>query len=109
MQSTSAAATSYRPLNVKDALTYLDQVKVQFQERPDVYNKFLDIMKDFKSQRYDLPMPLLIVALILLVSSTAYQHYSAEIQTSSKDSIPSSLLDIASSAPMTLWIPIPSR
>jgi paired amphipathic helix protein Sin3a len=49
--STSQAATSYRPLNVKDALTYLDQVKVQFQERPDVYNKFLDIMKDFKSQR----------------------------------------------------------
>ena len=52
--SASAAATSYRPLNVKDALTYLDQVKVQFQERPDVYNKFLDIMKDFKSQRYDI-------------------------------------------------------
>jgi paired amphipathic helix protein Sin3a len=50
-QAPSAAATSYRPLNVKDALTYLDQVKVQFQERPDVYNKFLDIMKDFKSQR----------------------------------------------------------
>jgi paired amphipathic helix protein Sin3a len=44
--------SSYRPLNVKDALTYLDQVKVQFQDRPDVYNKFLDIMKDFKSQRY---------------------------------------------------------
>jgi paired amphipathic helix protein Sin3a len=44
------SATSYRPLNVKDALTYLDQVKVQFQERPDVYNRFLDIMKDFKSQ-----------------------------------------------------------
>lgn len=51
-QAPSAQATaSYRPLNVKDALTYLDQVKVQFQERPDVYNKFLDIMKDFKSQR----------------------------------------------------------
>jgi paired amphipathic helix protein Sin3a len=47
-----AQTTAYRPLNVKDALTYLDQVKVQFQERPDVYNKFLDIMKDFKSQRY---------------------------------------------------------
>ena len=34
----------------KDALTYLDQVKVQFHDQPDVYNKFLDIMKDFKSQ-----------------------------------------------------------
>lgn len=47
-----AADASYRPLNVKDALAYLDQVKVQFYEKPDVYNRFLDIMKDFKSQRY---------------------------------------------------------
>jgi paired amphipathic helix protein Sin3a len=51
----AGATAAYRPLNVKDALTYLDQVKVQFQERPDVYNKFLDIMKDFKSQRYPIP------------------------------------------------------
>ena len=51
MGQAAAQTTAYRPLNVKDALTYLDQVKVQFQERPDVYNKFLDIMKDFKSQR----------------------------------------------------------
>lgn len=47
-----AAEAGYRPLNVKDALSYLDQVKVQFYDQPDVYNKFLDIMKDFKSQRY---------------------------------------------------------
>ena len=40
-----------RALNVTDALSYLDAVKVQFQERPDVYNKFLDIMKDFKGQQ----------------------------------------------------------
>ena len=39
-----------RPLNVTDALTYLDDVKNQFQGNPDVYNQFLDIMKDFKSQ-----------------------------------------------------------
>jgi len=39
-------------LNVTDALSYLDAVKVQFQEQPDVYNHFLDIMKDFKSQLY---------------------------------------------------------
>jgi paired amphipathic helix protein Sin3a len=37
-----------RPLNVTDALGYLDDVKVQFQNQPDVYNHFLDIMKDFK-------------------------------------------------------------
>ncbi|KAI8379519.1 uncharacterized protein BYT42DRAFT_329822 [Radiomyces spectabilis] len=50
-----AGASAYRPLNVRDALTYLDQVKVQFADQPDVYNRFLDIMKDFKSQTIDTP------------------------------------------------------
>ncbi|KAG0077520.1 Transcriptional regulatory protein sin3 [Linnemannia elongata] len=50
-----AAGSNYRPLNVRDALSYLDQVKVQFQDQPDVYNRFLDIMKDFKSQNIDTP------------------------------------------------------
>ncbi|EOD48752.1 putative transcriptional repressor sin3p protein [Neofusicoccum parvum UCRNP2] len=40
---------------LNDALSYLDQVKVQFHEHPDVYNKFLDIMKDFKSGAIDTP------------------------------------------------------
>ena len=40
-----------RPLNVKDALSYLDAVKVKFQEQPDVYNHFLDIMKEFKNEQ----------------------------------------------------------
>ena len=40
---------------LNDALSYLDQVKVQFQAEPDVYNRFLDIMKDFKSQAIDTP------------------------------------------------------
>ena len=44
-----------RPLNVKDALSYLDMVKRKFVERPDVYNQFLDIMKDFKTQTYAYP------------------------------------------------------
>ncbi|KAF8625181.1 hypothetical protein AX15_005490 [Amanita polypyramis BW_CC] len=44
-----------RPLNVTDALSYLDAVKVQFQDKPEVYNHFLDIMKDFKSQVIDTP------------------------------------------------------
>ena len=36
----------------QDALSYLDQVKVRFVHQPDVYNQFLDIMKDFKSLAY---------------------------------------------------------
>lgn len=55
-----------RPLNVTDALSYLDAVKIQFQDRPDVYNQFLDIMKDFKGQVYvpffSYPVPLLLSA-----------------------------------------------
>lgn len=38
---------------VEDALSYLDQVKLQFGNQPQVYNDFLDIMKEFKSQRSD--------------------------------------------------------
>jgi paired amphipathic helix protein Sin3a len=53
--TTAAAAAQERPLNVTDALSYLDAVKIQFQDQPDVYNHFLDIMKDFKSQLYVLP------------------------------------------------------
>jgi hypothetical protein len=33
-------------------MSYLDQDKVQFHDHPDVYNRFLDIMKDFKSQTW---------------------------------------------------------
>ncbi|KAJ7508513.1 histone deacetylase complex, SIN3 component [Mycena galericulata] len=44
-----------RPLNVTDALSYLDAVKNQFHDQPEVYNRFLDIMKDFKSQVIDTP------------------------------------------------------
>ncbi|KAJ2763897.1 Transcriptional regulatory protein sin3, partial [Coemansia nantahalensis] len=44
-----------RPLNVSDALSYLDMVKSQFHDRPEVYNQFLEIMKEFKSHAIDTP------------------------------------------------------
>ncbi|EIE76470.1 hypothetical protein RO3G_01174 [Rhizopus delemar RA 99-880] len=53
--ATESSQNGYRPLNVRDALTYLDQVKIRFSDKPDVYNQFLDIMKDFKSQAIDTP------------------------------------------------------
>ena len=40
-----------RPLNVTDALSYLDAVKNKFSDKLDVYNHFLDIMKEFKGQQ----------------------------------------------------------
>ncbi|MBW0489565.1 hypothetical protein O181_029280 [Austropuccinia psidii MF-1] len=53
--SNLSSSANYRPLNVRDALSYLDQVKLQFQNSPGVYNKFLDIMKDFKTQMIHTP------------------------------------------------------
>ncbi|KAL8994455.1 MAG: hypothetical protein Q9169_005579 [Polycauliona sp. 2 TL-2023] len=50
-----AALTQGQQPILNDALSYLDQVKVRFVEHPDVYNRFLDIMKDFKSQTIDTP------------------------------------------------------
>lgn len=50
----AAAGQGQQPI-LNDALSYLDQVKVQFVEHPDVYNRFLDIMKDFKSGAIDTP------------------------------------------------------
>ncbi|GMH56528.1 hypothetical protein TrST_g9038 [Triparma strigata] len=44
-----------RELRVEDALQYLDQVKMEFGDRPHIYNEFLDIMKNFKSQQIDTP------------------------------------------------------
>ncbi|EKG22077.1 Paired amphipathic helix [Macrophomina phaseolina MS6] len=54
MQQSLAMGQGQQPI-LNDALSYLDQVKVQFHEHPDVYNKFLDIMKDFKSGAIDTP------------------------------------------------------
>lgn len=44
-----------RELRVEDALLYLDDVKREFGDRPRVYNEFLAIMKNFKSQEVDTP------------------------------------------------------
>ncbi|KAJ6520409.1 paired amphipathic helix [Mycena sanguinolenta] len=49
------APTSQRALNVTDALSYLDAVKNECQTRPEVYNAFLELMKDFKNSRIDTP------------------------------------------------------
>jgi paired amphipathic helix protein Sin3a len=44
-----------RELRVEDALVYLDDVKREFGDRPKIYNEFLEIMKNFKSQEVDTP------------------------------------------------------
>lgn len=54
-QAASGMSQAAQQPILNDALSYLDQVKVQFAEHPDVYNRFLDIMKDFKSGAIDTP------------------------------------------------------
>uniref|UniRef100_A0A6Q2WW69 Paired amphipathic helix protein Sin3a n=1 Tax=Esox lucius TaxID=8010 RepID=A0A6Q2WW69_ESOLU len=53
--ATAQGQQQFQRLKVEDALSYLDQVKLQFGNQPQVYNDFLDIMKEFKSQSIDTP------------------------------------------------------
>ncbi|CAA0828461.1 Paired amphipathic helix protein Sin3-like 2 [Striga hermonthica] len=46
-------ATSTQKLTTNDALSYLKHVKDKFQEQRGKYDRFLDVMKDFKAQRID--------------------------------------------------------
>lgn len=45
------AAVSTQKLTTNDALSYLKQVKDMFQDQREKYDRFLDVMKDFKAQR----------------------------------------------------------
>ncbi|CAF0772019.1 unnamed protein product [Brachionus calyciflorus] len=54
-QASGQTSTAFYRLKVEDALSYLDKVKLQFEKQPEVYNQFLDIMKEFKSQAIDTP------------------------------------------------------
>ncbi|XP_072983641.1 paired amphipathic helix protein Sin3-like 3 isoform X1 [Typha latifolia] len=47
------ASGSATKLTTNDALTYLKSVKDMFQDRREKYDEFLEVMKDFKSQRID--------------------------------------------------------
>lgn len=53
-QSTSQGGIRRSTLTTNDALVYLREVKQRFQGRKDVYDSFLDVMKDFKAQRIDI-------------------------------------------------------
>ncbi|KAJ6814157.1 paired amphipathic helix protein Sin3-like 4 [Iris pallida] len=51
--SAAAAASSAAKLTTNDALQYLKAVKDIFQDKKEKYDQFLEVMKDFKSQRVD--------------------------------------------------------
>ena len=45
--------SSTQKLTTNDALAYLKAVKDIFQDNREKYEEFLDVMKDFKAQRFD--------------------------------------------------------
>ncbi|OSX66915.1 hypothetical protein POSPLADRAFT_1037786 [Postia placenta MAD-698-R-SB12] len=68
--------SSEPPLNVTDALDYMDSVKAQFQDKPEVYNHFLNIMKDFKSQLIDLPAVIARVSMLFHSNPYLLQRFN---------------------------------
>ncbi|KAL2519477.1 Paired amphipathic helix protein Sin3-like 4 [Abeliophyllum distichum] len=52
-QGQMSSVSSAQRLTTNDALTYLKAVKDIFKDKRDKYDDFLEVMKDFKSQRID--------------------------------------------------------
>ncbi|CAH8340496.1 unnamed protein product [Eruca vesicaria subsp. sativa] len=46
-------ASGDQKLTTNDALSYLKDVKDMFQDQREIYDRFLEVMKDFKAQRTD--------------------------------------------------------
>jgi paired amphipathic helix protein Sin3a len=49
--SASAATATNQKLTTNDALDYLKNVKDKFKDKRDKYEEFLEVMRDFKSER----------------------------------------------------------
>lgn len=50
-QQPSGAALTNQKLTTNDALVYLKAVKDKFQDKREKYEEFLEVMRDFKSER----------------------------------------------------------
>lgn len=132
-QPPSQQQPQYQRLKVEDALSYLDQVKYKFGSQPQVYNEFLDIMKEFKSQSIDTPGVIQRVSnlfkghpeLIVGFNTFLPPGYKIEVQANNQGyafqvsvSVPSSTLgatttttmvpSAAPSSPVTASVPPPS-
>jgi paired amphipathic helix protein Sin3a len=51
MRAPTLGPAAQHRLTTNDALTYLREVKNRFADKKDVYDTFLEIMKEFKAQR----------------------------------------------------------
>lgn len=50
----SSQAPQPQKMELHDAFAYLDRVKAEFSDQPDVYNRFLQIMREFKANAYEI-------------------------------------------------------
>ena len=55
ISSTTQPTKQQKELKVEDALVYLEDVRHEFADKPHVYNEFLEIMKNFKTQVINTP------------------------------------------------------
>ena len=79
MQLSQQQQQQYQRLKVEDALSYLDKVKFQFSSQPEVYNKFLDIMKEFKSQTYVRHFTVVVVVVVVVVTEKNTLEHHAHV------------------------------
>lgn len=106
--SPNPSSASFQRLKVEDALSYLDQVKFKFGNQPQVYNDFLDIMKEFKSQSIDTPGVIARVSSLfrghpeLIVGFNTFLPPGYKIEIHSPDSIAVSIPGIAGPTVQTI-------
>lgn len=49
--SSVASGSTTQSMQLNDAFAYLDRVRAEFADQPEIYNKFLQVMREFKSNR----------------------------------------------------------
>lgn len=90
---------------LNDPLSYLDSVKVRLSEDPIIYNRFLDIMKDYRSQRIDTPYFIGSVTELfnrypdLIQSFNIFISHAGGIQRGPDDKVMTKLETVANFAP----------
>ena len=45
----ASTTTTTQSMQLNDAFAYLDKVRTEFADQPEVYNKFLQVMREFKA------------------------------------------------------------
>ncbi|KAF8314690.1 hypothetical protein DL93DRAFT_971886 [Clavulina sp. PMI_390] len=70
-----------RPIDVKDALSYLDIIKASFKDWPQVYSQFLGIMRNFKDKIINTPEVITRVCELFSSQPTLIQRFNTFLPT----------------------------